>query len=183
MGTKRNRRDLRAARDEGAPVLARRSVWKADHLEGFVVAVDREWAVLHLVREVDLIGWSAVRLDTVRDVERQDDGFLSRALAFTGARPEKLALDTTDISALLRSASTQFPLLTLYTEALDPTTCAIGRPQRIGARSVTFLDISSEAVWSEETRGIRLDQITRMDLGGRFEDVLHHLGGFAPVPG
>lgn len=183
MGAKRTRRELRAAMDDSAPVLARRSVWKADHLEGFVVAVDQDWAVLHLVREVDLIGWSAVRLDTVRDVERQDDGFLSRALAFTGARPEALDIDTSDVTALLRSTASHFPLLTLYTENLDPTTCAIGRPQRIGARSVTFLDISSEAVWSADTRGIRLDQITRIDVGGRFEDVLHHLGGFAPVPG
>jgi len=183
MGAKRIRRDLRAAMDLGRPVLARRRLWKADHLEGFVVGVDRSWALLHLVRDVDLIGWSAVRLDTIRDVEHQDHGFLGRALALTGARPGMLDVDLSDLPPLLRSAARRFPILTLYTEARDPSVCAIGRPQRIGARSVTFLDISSEAEWADDTRGIRLDDVTRVDLGGRYEDVLHRLAGYPPIPG
>ena len=105
MGAKRIRRDLREAMDLGRPVLARRRLWKADHLEGFVVGVDRSWALLHLVRDVDLIGWSAVRLDTIRDVEHQDHGFLGRALALTGARPGMLDVDLSDLPPLLRSAA------------------------------------------------------------------------------
>lgn len=183
MGNKRNRRDLQAALDAGQPVLARRNLWKADHLEGFVVNVDRGWAVLHLVVDVGLNGWSAVRLDTIRDVVRQPaDAFITRALAWAGERPEPAGLDTSSISELLRSASTEFPLITLYTEAADPNVCAIGRPTHLGGSKVTFLDVSSEAVWADEPRKFRLDDLTRVDVGGRYEHVLHHLAGYPPIP-
>lgn len=183
MGQKRNRRDLRAALEAGEPVVARRSLWKADHLEGFVVKVDREWAVLHVVVDVDLNGWAAVRLDSVRDVVRQPaDAFITRALDWAGERPVDPGLDTSSIQELLRSASTEFPLITIYTEAADPTVCAIGRPTHLGASKLRFLDVSSEAVWADEPRKLRLDDITRIDVGGRFEHVLHHLAGYPPIP-
>lgn len=183
MGQKRNRRELEASREAGEPVLARRNLWKADHLEGFVVHVDREWAVLQLVYDVVLNGWSAVRLDTLRDVVRQPaDAFITRALAWAGQHPEPADLDTTSVHDLLRSASTAFPVVTLFTEAADPTVCAIGRPTRLGGSKVTFRDVSSEAVWSDETRRFRLDDITRVDVGGRYEHVLHHLAGYPPIP-
>lgn len=80
MGRKRNLRDLTDAMSAGQPVMARRNLWKADHLEGFVVAVDQEWAVLNLIYDVGLNGWSAIRLDTIRDVERQRaEAFITRA--------------------------------------------------------------------------------------------------------
>ncbi|QXC61794.1 hypothetical protein KSP35_02850 [Aquihabitans sp. G128] len=60
--------------------------------------------------------------------------------------------------------------------------CAIGRPVRIGAKSVTFLDVSSAAEWADDTRSIRLDDITRIDVGAHYETVLHHLAGYPPVP-
>jgi len=183
MGRKRNRRELARAMEVGEPVLARRNLWKADHLEGFVVAVDERWAVLHLVYDVGLNGWSAVRLDTLREVERQPaDAFITRALEFAGEQPEPIELDTSSIVALLRSAARQFPLVTLYTEVADPGVCAIGRPVRIGSRSVTFLDVASDATWASETRGLRLEDLTRIDVGARYETVLHHLAGYPPVP-
>ena len=105
MGQKRNRRDLRTALEAGQPVLVRRNLWKADHLEGFVVRVDREWAVLHLVVDVDLNGWTAVRLDSVRDVVLlRADAFITRALAWAGERPVDPGLDTSSVQDLLRSA-------------------------------------------------------------------------------
>ena len=164
-------------------MLVRRNLWKADHLEGFVVAVAEEWALLHLVYDVGLNGWSAFRLDTVRDVEPQgENAFITRALRWAGEEPADPDLDTATVTTLLSSAAGRFPLITAYTEAADPGVCAIGRPQRIGARSVTFLDIGSEATWASETRSLRLADITRVDVGGRYEDVLHHLGGYPPIP-
>lgn len=164
------------------PVLARRNLWKADHLEGFVVAVDQDWAILNLVYDVELNGWSAIRLDTIREVERQRaDSFITRALDWAGEGPEPVDLDTRSVDHLLRSASTHFPLTTIYTEAADPTVCAIGRVQRIGPRQVTLLDISSNATWATTPRNLRLDEVTRIDVGARYETVLHHLGGFPPI--
>lgn len=183
MGRKRNRRVLAEAQTAGEPVLARRNLWKADHLEGFVVGVDRDWAVLNLVYDVGLNGWSAIRLDTIREVERQRaDAFITRALEWAGERPEPVALDTGSVEELLHSASGRFPLVTIYTEVEDALVCAIGRPQRIGLSTVTFLDISSAAVWATQTRDLRLGDITRIDVGARYETALHHLGGYPPIP-
>ncbi len=183
MGRKRNRRELARALELSEPVIARRNVWKADHLEGFVVALDEHWAVLNLVYDVDLNGWSVVRLDTIREIERQGpETFITRALQWANEGPEQLGLDLSSVEAILRTASREFPLITIYTEAADPTVCAIGRPQRIGTRQVMFLDISSAAVWSNQTRGLRLDDITRIDMGARYETVLGHLGGYPPIP-
>ncbi|HEX2578408.1 MAG TPA: hypothetical protein VHK88_18830 [Aquihabitans sp.] len=182
MGRKGIRRELAGAHADGEPVLVRRNLWKADHLEGYVVAVGRDWAVLHLVHDVDLNGWSAVRLDTIRDVERQGpDAFINRALRWADEEPAPVELDTTSVTHLLRTASNRFPVVTVHTEAVDPLVCAIGRPQRIGGRRMRFLDISSNAEWATSTRRITLADVTRVDVGARYEQVLHHLGGYPPV--
>ena len=183
MGGKRNRRALTAARAAGEPVLARRNLWKADHLEGFVVDLDEDWAVLNLVYDVGLNGWSIVRLDTIGAVERQGpDTFITRALDWYGEQPTPVEVDLETAATLLRSASHHFPVLTLYTEAVDHTVCVIGRPQRISERKIDVLELSSEATWAREPRRLRLEDITRVDVGARYEKVLHHLGGYPPVP-
>ncbi len=183
MGRKRNRRELAEAWAVGHPVMARRNLWKADHLEGYVVEVAQDWAALHLVYDVCLNGWSAVRLDTLREVDRQGpDAFITRALALTGDEPEAAELDLAGPAELIRSAASRFPLVTIYTEAADPGVCAIGRPVRITARHVEFLDISSEGVWADRSRRLRLEDVTRVDVGARYEAVLHELGGYPPVP-
>ena len=51
---------------------------------------------------------------------------------------------------------------------------------RIGADG---LDITAEGTWEDtEPRTFRYEDITRIDVGGRFETALHLLGGFPPVP-
>src|SRR4051794_6561234 len=52
MGAKRNRKQLGAAWAADELVLLRRSIWKADVLEGFVVDLDEDWVVLHIVYDV-----------------------------------------------------------------------------------------------------------------------------------
>ena len=183
MGGKRNRRALAAALVGGDPVLLRRRLWKADHLEGFVVAVDRSWVVLNLVYDVGLNGWSIVRQDTIREVERQGpDTFIARALDWYGETPSPVDVDLDSVSDIVQSAAAHFPVVTIYTEAVDPTLCSIGRPQRITAKHVDVLDLTTDATWSRKPRRIALADITRVDLGARYETVLHHLAGYPPIP-
>jgi hypothetical protein len=184
MGRKRNRKDLAEAWATDRPVVVRRNLWKADHLEGYVVDLADRWVLLHLVREVDLNGWAAVRLDTVREVTLQGrDAFIARALHLAGEDPEPVDLDLDGAGPLIATACRQFPIVTLYTEEADPGLCAIGRPRRLTATRAHFLDISSEGEWADATRKIRLDEVTRVDVGGSYEAVLHHLGGYPPIPG
>lgn len=184
MGLKRNRRQLGEAMAEERLVMARRSLWKADHLEGFVTDVASQWALLHVVREVSLNGWTAVRLDSIRGVEHQQrSSLLARLMALDEVHPQGVEVDITDATSVLRSAAAVFPVVTVFTEATDPDICFTGRPVRVTATKLHLLDISSDATWSAAPpRRIRLDKITRVDVGGDFETALHRVGGYPPVP-
>lgn len=183
MGRKRNRRELGIAWANEELVLARRSIWKADVLEGYVVALAPDWAAVNLVYDVGLNGWAIVRLDTVREVERHPvDGFLPRALTVFGHEPEPVEVDLSSPRAIIRSLATTFPLISVFTEADDPAVCAIGRPVRTGRQRLRLLDIGPDAEWDDEPRGFRYEDITRIDVGGRYEIALHALGGYPPVP-
>ena len=183
MGTKRNHRQLGAAWASDEVVVLRRTVWKGDILEGFVVDLGDEWAALNVVYDVGLNGWSVVRLDTVRDVECLDaQSFLPRALAQFGEVPEPIDVDLTSCRAIVRCLSRTFPLITIFTEAEDPRSCAVGRPLRATKSKIHLLDITAEATWeTDEPRTFRYEDVTRIDVGGRFETALHELGGYPPV--
>lgn len=181
---KRNRKELGAAWAADELVLLRRNVWKADVLEGFVVDLDRDWVVLHVVYDVGLNGWSVVRLDTIRTVEREPaNSFLPRALAQFGEDPAPVLVDLTSTRDVIGSLASTFPLLTLFTELEDPRSALVGRPVRTGAKKVDLLEITADGTWDgRDARRIRYEDITRIDVGGRYEQALHELGGYPPVP-
>jgi len=184
MGAKRNRRELGAAWAADELALARRSLWKAEVLEGFVVDLSHEWVALNVVWDVGLNGWSIVRLDTIREVTRtRSDSFLPRALAWYDHHASPLPIELGTCHDLIAALATDFPLLTLFTEAEDPTMCAIGRPVRLTNTKVHLLGISSDAEWADEPQRLRLEDITRIDVGGSYERALHDLGGYPPIPG
>lgn len=185
MGMKRNRKELGAAWAADELVLLRRNIWKADVLEGFVVDLDEDWVVLHVVYDVGLNGWAIVRLDTIRTVEREPaNSFLPRALAQFGEEPSPVLVDLASSRDVIRSLAATFPLLTLFTETHDPRTAAVGRPVRTGKNKVDVLEITADGTWDgRDPRRLRYDDITRVDVGGRYEQALHELGGYPPVPG
>jgi hypothetical protein len=185
MGMKRNRRELEAAWAADELVLLRRNIWKADVIEGFVVDLAGDWVVLHVVYDVGLNGWSVVRLDTVRTVEREPaNSFLPRALAQFGEEPAPVLVDLTSPVDIIRSLAATFPLLTLLAEIDDPRAAAVGRPTRTGKKKVDLLEITPEGTWDgREPRRLRFADITRVDVGGRYEQALHELGGYPPIPG
>ncbi|MCU1370213.1 MAG: hypothetical protein JWO77_1407 [Ilumatobacteraceae bacterium] len=184
MGAKRNRKELSAAWAADELVLLRRSIWKADVLEGFVVDLDEDWVVLHIVYDVGLNGWSVVRLDTIRTVEREPaNSFLPRALAHFGEQPALILADMTSGRDAIRSLAAAFPLLTIFTEARDPRTAAVGRPVRTGKNKLDLLEITADGTWDgRDPIRVRYGDITRIDVGGRYEQALHELGGYPPIP-
>lgn len=184
MGMKRNRKELGAAWASDELVVLRRSIWKADVIEGFVVDLGDGWAAIHVVYDVGLNGWSVVRLDTLRMVERQPaNSFLARALAQFGEQPSPVLVDLTSGRDAISSLATSFPLLTVFTEEQDPRMAAVGRPVRTGRNKLDLLEITADGTWDgRDPRRIRYDDITRIDVGGRYEQALHELGGYPPIP-
>jgi hypothetical protein len=95
---------LRAARESGDVVRIRRKLKRAERLEGFVVGIGKQWVLLHLVDDVVLDGYAAVRLKDVDKVRVYvtAESFTQRALAFNGHRAQPLA--NVDLSAATASS-------------------------------------------------------------------------------
>lgn len=183
MATKRNRKELAAALKSGEPVRLHRSLWKADRIGGIVVGLGPMWVAIHVLDEVVLNGWSLVRLDTVARVERLgSNAFAVRVLRHRGETAAELDIDLGASADLLADLGEKFPLLAVYREAIAPSSCAIGRPVRLGRRKLHLLDIDADGLWDHAPRRFPYEEVTRVDVGGRYEEALHDLGGYPPVP-
>jgi hypothetical protein len=133
-----------------------------------------------LVDGVCMNGYAALRLADITKVKTRGgpETFVGKALALRGdwpPTPISVALD--DVGGLLRHAGAAFPLVTLHFEADDPDVCFIGIPVRITSKSVWLREISSEAVWYERPTKYPLNAITRVEVGGRYEEALAAVGG------
>jgi hypothetical protein len=181
MGGKRNRRALAAARASGEPVRLERSLARAERMEGFVVDIGEAWVLLHRVTGLRLDGWSAVRLDTARAVDRLTTlDIVTRAVAAHGETPRPIDIDLTGPAEIVRSMWRLSPLVTVHREAKWPDECSIGRPTRLGPKKVDLLEIDPQASWDREPRRFGLRKLTRIEIGGDYEHTLHQLGGAPP---
>jgi hypothetical protein len=182
MGAKRNRRDLRKALEAGEPVRLHRSEERADTLDGFVVGVARDWALLHQLIDVRLDGWTAVRLDTVATVDRDAaPGALAiRVLNVRGQRPTAIAVDLTSAETVLRTMASALPLISLQREALHPGESVIGTPHRFSKKRIHLRDITTQATWDDVPYALKLADITRVDGGGDYDTALYQLAGDPP---
>lgn len=183
MGKKANRKALDAVLWSGEPVRLHRSLWKAGRVEGFVVGLSPAWVVVHLLDEVVLDGWAVVRLDTVARVERRGAHDLgSRVLRHQGESPVPLDIDLGDPWDVLADLAEKFPLVAVQREGIDPSGRAIGKPVRLGKRKLHLLDIDPDALWDHAPRRFAYEDITCIEVGSRYAQALHELGGYPPVP-
>jgi hypothetical protein len=74
--------------------------------------------------------------------------------------------------ALIVSAASYFPLLTLYAEREDPVHCYIGRPVSWTRERLVWQEMDLDAAWGEELCEWDLSDITRVDFGGGYETAL-----------
>ena len=147
-----------------------------DNLEGFVVGVNKRFVLLHTLdpNYINLNGYSTLRMEDIRRFRMRDDSefFLNRAFKLKGIEPvPQPEIDLSDISTLLTDANANFPLITVHLEKLDPTTCFIGRVQKLTSKTLLLEEISPAARW-EHTRRYKLKDITRIDFGGAYEAAL-----------
>jgi len=77
----------------------------------------------------------------------------------------------------LKSANALFSLVTIHRERIKPDTCAIGKVIDIAENHLLFLEIGPDAAWEEKPSKIRLNDITRVDFGGGYEEALYLVSG------
>ena len=93
-------------------------------------------------------------------------------LAPRSRTPPTPSVNLESIPELLRSASSSFSLLTIHTEDEDPEVCWIGQFLETNEDHVTFRGITPDASWDELPDSYPIDEITRIDFGGAYEEAL-----------
>jgi hypothetical protein len=177
-------RRIREAEETRRLVRVARMIRGADRLDGFVVAIGPKWIVLHtLDHGMFLNGYSAIRLGDIKRVKVEaDDSFPAKALRVRAEErlvPEGVDLGSTQ--SVISTAAGLFGLVTLNYEKDDPTVCFIGAVKKVSDKSVRLFEITPDAAWHEDTTKWPLNNITRIDFGGRYEDALLAVGGEPPA--
>ncbi len=155
-----------------------------DALDGYVVGIGTDWVLLAVLDgAIVLDGYAALRLTDVRHVERRHTGDMVRkALALREQwppTPPPAPLDLDNSRGLLMSLAEQ-SAITVHIEHDDPAVCFVGAPASLGRRSLRLIELSTRAVWSSGPTKYRVDDITRVDFGGRYEQALLSVAG--PMP-
>lgn len=156
-----------------------------DDIEGFVLDIGRQWVLLAVLdASIVLDGFAALRIEDIHTVDVQaSSDFIRKALTLREfwppsqpPRPVGLA----DVRELLSSSAGATPLVTVHLEETDPDCCYIGVVREIDTDHVALLEVTPSAEWELEPTSYPLDEITRVDLGGRYEDALFSIAGHPP---
>jgi len=166
---------LHAAIERKAFVRLVRPV-EAGHVDGMVVALAKDWVLVLVLSEgIRYGGFQAFRVRDISEVELPAPyaAFYRRALRARGLRrPRTPRLDLSGTAELILSAGRCFPLVTIHKEKADPEVCHIGRPVLCSSASVALMEITPHGVWDEAPTVHRLAEITRVDVGGAYEEAL-----------
>jgi len=148
-----------------------------DCYDGYVLAVGKRWLLLaNLDGAIVLDGYTALRRRDVKSVRRKCTAdFVRTALTLRGQwppAPPATQVDLEGTRSLLASLRGQWPLVTVHPELEDPDVCFIGDLQHVGRKWMRLREITPQATWTEPPSEFRIDRITRVDMGGRYEQAL-----------
>jgi hypothetical protein len=166
---------LRAAVDGRTLVRVTRVV-EDGWVDGFIVGLGRQWmTMLVLGPGIDYAGFQVFRLRDVSSLKSPSPyyKFHLAVLRKRGVRrPPVPRLDLDSTRNLMLSAGKRFSLVTIHREVSDPGLCHIGRVISVAPRSMQLLEVSPEAEWDDAPTTYSLSQVTRIDLGGPYEEAL-----------
>ncbi|HWX53858.1 MAG TPA: hypothetical protein VN176_04625 [Verrucomicrobiae bacterium] len=154
-------------------------------VDGYVLAIGPRFFLLSLVEDAAWFnGFQCLRLSDVRELQVPAKGtaFVQAALKKRCQRmPKRPRVVVTSIEGLLRSANRTFPLVTIHREGVDPDVCHIGRVADVRKGVVFLQEIDPDARWDKNPTEYKLNEITRVDFGGVYEEALHLVGGAPAV--
>jgi len=150
-------------------------------VNGYVIDIGPEFFVVALVSDaIRFNGFQCFRLSDVRrlQVPSRYAAFHEAALKKRGEEiPKNPHVVVTSLPKLLLTANRAFPLVTIHREKVDPDVCQIGRVVDLRNGRVSLLEIGPDAVWDDKPETYRLNEITRVDFGGDYEEALHLVSG------
>lgn len=170
------RDELKAAAENGQIVRLFRSGIEDGWVDGFVAAANTDFVVLEVIDNgIRLDGFNCFRCSDISEAQipAPYSDFIIKALAARRAESSKWCfVDISTLANLLESAGRIYPLLTIHLEE-DDAVCYIGKFVSVGEKNVELIEISPDAVWDELPTRHALNEITRVDFGGSYEEALH----------
>jgi len=149
-------------------------------IRGYVLDIGPTFFLIALVSDRFWFdGFECFRISDVGEVKEDPyREFAECALRKRRERmPKKPRVSVASIEELLLSAGRAFPLVTIHREKVDPGVCWIGRILGVERGRVSLLEINPNAKWDDKPNTYRLNEITRVNFGGDYEDALHLVAG------
>jgi hypothetical protein len=149
-------------------------------IRGYVLDIGPRFFLMAVVSDrIWFDGFECFRITDVSEVKKDPyTNFVESALRKRRERvPKKPRVSVASIEALLLSAGRAFPLVTIHREQVDPDVCWIGRILGVERNRVSLLEINPDAKWEDKPNAYRLNEITRVNFGGDYENALHLVGG------
>jgi hypothetical protein len=156
-------------------------------IDGFVVAATDAWTAIAVCADtIDLDGYAVVRTKGIRRLKRLDRrmAFVESVLRARNEWPPRpaMTLETTMLDhEIIAALAAAFPLTSLYTEGKRLTECYIGQLREGNAETITLLQVDKAGLWDSDPTKYRLADVTRIDVGGRYEDALQIVSGPPPA--
>jgi len=180
------RERLEEAMGDGRVISLDRSAFEHDDEIGYVVAMGTDlFVLLRVADNIRFDGFSVLRIADVNDVEvpHEHDEFVESALRLRGETvDEPPEIDLSDWMTEVRSAGRLGEVITLHSEERDAGICQIGHIRSVNDENVTLVEIDPDADWYEEPTTIAIADLTRIDVGGSYEEALVLVGGSCPIP-
>lgn len=166
-------------------VHLRRWIPGADRLEGFVVGIGKQWVVLQRLSDrVAFDGWILLRLKDVQAVSMDPDPecFEIKALMARDQWPPTTPeLNLDDAVGVLTSASATAAMVSVFDEFDRPDVCWIGAVVCVDKSKLRLLEVNARGGWARRPRTFDPDDVTRLDLGGGYEEALQLVAGPPPI--
>jgi len=164
-----------------AIVLRFSSPYEEGWTRGYVLDIGPQFFLLGLIdNDMKFNGFQCHLVSDLRHIKVPDpyEDFVVAALRKRGQSIDtKPDIDLSSLPALLRSANSLFPLVTIHRERIKPDECVIGKVLNVSESNLLLHTISPDAVWHQKPSKFRLSDITRVDFGGGYEEALHLVGG------
>ena len=176
---------LERAQAQGALVGIRRWIPDADPVEGFVVGQSRGWVLLHRLSDrIALDGWINVRVQDIQAVTiyPTEDCFEIAAVKARGLWPPAPPASTApeNIGEVLAQARTHSTVITVYREFERPDVAWCGAVRDVSPDTLSLLEVNVAGGWGRRPRRFDLEDITRVDFGGGYEEALQLVAGSPP---
>ena len=120
--------------------------------------------IIFLRQDITRIRWSGNEVKSV-----------SRLIDISKRQASKINIDLTSIQTILQSVNKSYNHLTVYIQDVDKDVCFIGQIHEMDNDSIVIHEFGTKATLDREYILLSIDDITRIDADGQYENSLRIL--------